>query len=121
MDNRLAYLDQAAFLGLRAGHVSLLQVTWIYDRAVDLDGLRRFHRNLGRGLLGRRIERSPVPFARDHWVLAPAPAEIDFVATPRRRSDVGAWVDERARRPVDPEWGRPGISGCCRSRTAGRR
>ncbi|MGV0552900.1 fatty-acid--AMP ligase [Mycobacterium kansasii] len=105
VDNRLAYLDQAAFLGLRAGHVSLLQVTWIYDRAVDLDGLRRFHRNLGRGLLGRRIERSPVPFARDHWVLAPAPAEIDFVATPRRRSDVGAWVDERARRPVDPEWG----------------
>ncbi|MGV7608844.1 fatty-acid--AMP ligase [Mycobacterium kansasii] len=105
VDNRLAYLDQAAFLGLRAGHVSLLQVTWIYDRAVDVDGLRRFHRNLGRGLLGRRIERSPVPFARDHWVLAPAPAEIDFAATPRRRADLGAWVDERARLPIDPEWG----------------
>ncbi|ORB52070.1 type I polyketide synthase [Mycobacterium persicum] len=105
VDNRLAYLDQAAFLGLRAGHVSLLQVTWIYDRPVDVDGLRRFHRNLGRGLLGRRIERSPVPFARDHWVLAPPPEEIDFAATLRRRADVGAWVDERARLPIDPEWG----------------
>ncbi|KZS71159.1 fatty acyl-AMP ligase, partial [Mycobacterium kansasii] len=105
VDGRLAYLDQAAFLGLRAGHVSLLQVTWIYDRAVDVDGLRRFHRNLGRGLLGRSIERSPVPFARDHWVLAPAPEEIDFAATPRPRADVGAWVDERSRLPIDPEWG----------------
>ncbi|VBA36080.1 Narbonolide/10-deoxymethynolide synthase PikA2, modules 3 and 4 [Mycobacterium innocens] len=105
VDDRLAYLDQAAFLGLRAGHVSLIQVTWIYDRAVDVDGLRRFHRNLGCGLLGRRIERSPLPFARDRWVLAPATEEIDFAATPRRRTDVDAWTDERARLPIDPEWG----------------
>ncbi|WP_180276305.1 type I polyketide synthase [Mycobacterium ostraviense] len=105
VDNRLAYLDQAAFLGTRAGHVSLIQVTWIYDRAVDVNGLRRFYRNLGRGLLGRRIERSPLPFARDYWVLSPTSAEIDFEATPRRRADVGAWADERARLPVDPEWG----------------
>ncbi|WP_264020301.1 acyl carrier protein, partial [Mycolicibacterium setense] len=61
-DDRLAYLDQAAFLGLRAGYGSLIQMIWIYDRAVDVEGLRRFHRNLGCGLLGRRIERSPLPF-----------------------------------------------------------
>ena len=105
MDNRLAHLDQAGFLALRAVHGALIQVTWIYDRAVNVDGLRRFHRNLGCGLLGRRIERSPLPFARDRWVLSPASEEIDFAATPRRRADVSAWTDERARLPIDPEWG----------------
>ncbi|OBI52407.1 type I polyketide synthase [Mycobacterium sp. E787] len=105
VDDRLAYLDQAAFLALRAVHGALIQVTWIYNRPVDVEGLRRFHRNLGRGLLGRRIERSALPFARDRWVMAPAPADIDFAATPRPRADVNAWADERARLPIDPEWG----------------
>jgi mycoketide-CoA synthase len=105
VDNRLAYLDQAAFLALRAVHGALIQVTWIYDRAVDVEGLKRFHRNLGRGLLGRRIERSALPFARDRWVLSPPPQEIDFAATPRPRAEVNAWADERARLPIDPEWG----------------
>ncbi|KAA1246584.1 fatty acyl-AMP ligase, partial [Mycobacterium simiae] len=105
VDDRLAYLDQASFLALRAVHGSLLQVTWIYDRAVDLDGLRRFHRNLGSGLLGRRIERALLPFARDRWVLSPASADIDIAATPRSRADVTAWADERGRVPIDPEWG----------------
>jgi mycoketide-CoA synthase len=105
VDNRLAHLDQAAFLALRAVHGALIQVTWVYDRAVNVDGLRRFHRNLGCGLLGRRIERSPLPFARDRWILPPASEEIDFAATPRRRADVSAWADERARLPIDPEWG----------------
>ena len=68
-------------------------------------GLRRFHRNLGCGLLGRRIERSPIPFARDRWVMAPAPEDIDIAATPRPRAEVSAWADERVRLPIDPEWG----------------
>ncbi len=105
VDNRLAHVDQASFLMLRAVHGALLQLTWIYDRAVNVDGLRRFHRNLGCGLLGRRIERSPIPFARDRWVKAAASDDIDIAATPRRRADVSAWVDERARLPIDPEWG----------------
>ncbi|WP_231999212.1 SDR family NAD(P)-dependent oxidoreductase [Mycobacterium sp. 1081908.1] len=105
VDDRLAYLDQAAFLALRAVHGALIQVTWIYDRAVDVEGLKRFHRNLGRGLLGRRIERATLPFARDRWVLAPEPEDIDFAATPRPRAEVNAWADERARLPIDPEWG----------------
>jgi acyl transferase domain-containing protein/acyl-CoA synthetase (AMP-forming)/AMP-acid ligase II/acyl carrier protein/NADP-dependent 3-hydroxy acid dehydrogenase YdfG len=105
VDNRLAHLDQAGFLALRAVHGALIQITWIYDRAVNVEGLRRFHRNLGYGLLGRRIETSPLWFARDRWVLAPAAEDIDFSATPRRRADVNAWIDERARLPIDPEWG----------------
>ena len=104
--NTLAYLDQAAFVALRAVHQALIQVTWVYNRAVDVDGLRRFHQNLGYGLLGRRIERSPVPFARDHWVAAPASADdIDFAPTARPRAEINAWADERVRLPIDPEWG----------------
>ena len=105
VDNRLAHADQAGFLALRAVHGALIQATWVYDRAVNLEGLRRFHRNLGCGLLGRRIERSPLWFARDRWVLSPASQDIDIVAAPRRRADVSAWADERARLPIDPEWG----------------
>ncbi|WP_156687790.1 type I polyketide synthase [Mycobacterium sp. Marseille-P9652] len=105
VDNRLTYVDQAVFLAMRAVHGTLTQFTWLYDHAVDVEALRRFHRNLGCGLLGRRIERSPLPFARDRWVLAPAPNNIDIDATPRPRAELNAWLDERARLPIDPEWG----------------
>ncbi len=105
VDNRLAHVDQAVFLTMRAVHGTQVQFIWVYDRAVNLDGLRRFQSNLGCGLLGRRVERSPIPFARDHWVRAPAPDDIDIAATPRRRADVSDWADERVRLPVDPEWG----------------
>ncbi|OBF08100.1 hypothetical protein A5730_10240 [Mycobacterium sp. ACS4054] len=102
---RLALLDQAAFLRLRAtGQGSAAQCTWIYDRAVNLDQLRDFNGNLGAGLLGRRIERSPLPFGRHRWVHdCDSPA---IALEPRRpRSDIGAWVESRARVPVDPEYG----------------
>jgi polyketide synthase 12 len=105
VDNRLAPVDQASFIAMRATHGALIQVTWIYDRAVNVDGLRRFQRNLGCGLLGRTIEQSPLPFARDRWIKAAASEDIDVAATPRRRADVNAWADELARLPIDPEWG----------------
>ena len=105
VDNTLAHVDQASFLALRALHGALLQVTWLYDRPVNIEGLRRFHRNLGNGLLGRRIERSPIPFARDRWVKAAASEDIDIAATPRPRAEVSAWALERTRLPIDPEWG----------------
>lgn len=104
-DNRLALVDQASYLAERAVHSALIQFTWVYNRGVDVDGLRRFHRNLGVGLLGRRIERSPIPFARHRWVLAPASEDIDFAATPRRRDEISEWADERARLPIDAEHG----------------
>ena len=106
MDNTLAFLDQASFLRLRAtGKQSLCQCSWVYDRPLDPDGLRRFHHNLGRGLLGRRIERSPLPFGRHRWVACRRSSDIDFAASPRPRADVSAWIDERARVPIDPEFG----------------
>jgi acyl carrier protein len=105
VDNRLALTDQGSYLAERAVHSALIQFTWVYNRGVDVDGLRRFHRNLGAGLFGRRIERSPIPFARHHWVVSPASEDIDFAATPRPRAEIGEWADERARLPIDAERG----------------
>ncbi|RFZ58779.1 hypothetical protein BB170200_03029 [Mycobacterium marinum] len=105
-DNRIAFLDQAAFLRLRAtGFETVGQTLWIYDREADMDGLRRFNENLGYGLLGRRIERSPLPFGRPRWVAYHEAPDIDVAATPRPRSEITAWLDERAQIPVDPEYG----------------
>lgn len=102
----MAYIDQGSFLGLRAlGRGPLLQLTWIYEHPVDLDGLRRFQRNLGHGLLGRRIERSPLPFGRHHWVRWRGPADIDVSDTVRPRDEVVTWADEQMRFPIDPEHG----------------
>ena len=106
-DDRLPYLDQAMFLGLRAtGQAAVMQCVWIYEHPVDYDGLRRFHRNFGYGLAGRRIEPSALPFGRHRWVssLGP-PADIDIAEVARPRSEVSEWIDERAQLPVDPEWG----------------
>ncbi|WP_253900472.1 hypothetical protein [Mycobacterium asiaticum] len=106
VDNRLAHMDQVSFLGVRAlGYGTLAQVVWLYNRQVDFDGLRRFHRNLGHGLLGRRIERSPLPFARDRWVVSSGPANIDVADAARSRAEVNDWAYERACLPIDPEVG----------------
>lgn len=105
-DNRLAFIDQASFLGLRAtGQGQVLQCVWVYERAVDFDRLRRFHHNLGYGLLGRRIECSPLPFARHRWVSCRGPSLIDIAERTRPRNELSAWADERAQLPIDPEWG----------------
>ncbi len=106
MDNQLAYIDQGSFLGLKAlGRGPHQQYIWVYDHDMDLDGLRRFHDNLGYTLLGRRIERSPVPFGRHRWVAAPHQADLDIAATRRPRSELRDWLLEQAVIPVDPERG----------------
>ena len=99
-------MDQVSFLGLRAlGYGALAQFNWTYNRPVNMEGLRRFHRNLGYGLLGRRVERSPLPFARDRWVVSRGPEDVDVAETPRPRADLTAWFFERACLPIDPEHG----------------
>jgi hypothetical protein len=103
---RLALLDQAAFLRLRAtGQGSVVQGTWVYDRGADIDELRTFNENLATGLLGRRIERSPLAFGRHRWVAGGRAPGIDLAVACRPRNEIGAWVEQRARIAVDPEWG----------------
>lgn len=106
-DATLAYIDQASFLGLRAlGRGPLVQFSWIYERPVDLDGLRRLHRNLGHGLLGRLIERSAVPFGRHHWVAWTGPADLAVGRGSQwPRDQATGWLDEQLAYPIDPEFG----------------
>ena len=105
-DNRLDFTDQAMFLGLRAtGQEAVMQVVWIYERPIDLDGVRRFHAHIGHGLLRRRIERSPLPFGRHRWVSALGPQSDLDIDAPRERADLGRWIDERSTMPLDPEYG----------------
>lgn len=106
MDNVLDLIDQAVFDFEHAtGANSRGQVVWIYNRAVDLDGLRRFHHHLQRGRLSRRIERSPLPFGRHRWVTS-EPDDLE-IATPRPRDEFDDWLSEQANRPLDVEHGSP--------------
>jgi hypothetical protein len=105
-DNRLELLDQAFFAGHRAaGHNEVMQVVWIYEHPVDFDALKRLHHNFGYGLMGRRIERSPLPFGRHRWISDRGPAQIDVEERARPRAEVSDWADERTQLPTDPEAG----------------
>ena len=110
MDNVLGLFDQTYFTGERVtGATGMLQCVWVYDREVDIDGLRRFHRNLQRGRLSRRIERSPLPFARYRWVSAIGQPDLEIVEKPLPRNEFEDWLRERANTTVldaehGPEW-----------------
>jgi hypothetical protein len=106
MSNVLDLVDQTAFRGERAtGATNLLQCFWVYNRAVDIDRLRRFHQHLQRGRLSRRIERSPLPFGRHRWVSPSGQSELEIAATPRPREEFDAWLSEQANTPLDAEHG----------------
>ena len=72
---------------------------------MDFDGLRRFHHNLRRGLLGRRLEVSPLPFGRHRWITDSTPNEIEVAAAALPRAEVPAWLDAQSLLPIDPEHG----------------
>lgn len=106
-ENVVPYADQALLLALRgAGQEAVMQVLWIYEHPVDLEGVRRFHQNFGHGLLGRLIERSPLPFGRHRWVSVPGPqTPLDIAAQPRSRDELYDWAHEQVELPLDPEYG----------------
>src|ERR1700733_2765144 len=105
-DNRMALVDQGFFAGQRAaGQNEVMQVVWLYEHALDFDGLRRVHGLLGHGFLGRRIERSPLPFGRHRWVADREPPDIDIAECARPRAELSDWADERAQLSTDPEQG----------------
>jgi hypothetical protein len=101
--DRIAYIDQATFLSLAAtGRAQLVQYVWVYTHPIDMDGLRRFHRNFGYGFAGRLIEPSVLPFGRHRWVEANGPAAPLDVAEVRSPDQLGAWIEERSQRRIDP-------------------
>jgi hypothetical protein len=106
MSNILDLVDQTVFLGERAtGAASLGQCVWVYDRAIDIDALRRFHHHLQLGRLSRRIERSPLPFGRHRWVSPSDASDLEIVGTARPRGQFDAWLSEQANTPLDAEHG----------------
>ncbi|OBK07797.1 hypothetical protein [Mycolicibacterium conceptionense] len=106
MSNVLDVLDQRVFdLGLAIGVTSLLQCVWVYDRPVDIDGLRRFHEHLQQGRLSRRIEPSPLPFGRHRWVAAEDSSDIEFIESARPREEFDGWLDDQVDTPLDCERG----------------
>ena len=106
MSNVLDLFDQTVFLGERAtGATNLLQCVWIYNRAIDVDGLRQFHQHLQQGRLSRRIERSPLPFGRYRWVSPSHQSDLEIVMTPRPHEEFDAWLGEQANTPLDAEHG----------------
>ena len=106
MSNVVDLFDQTVFVGERAtGATNLLQCVWVYNRAIDIDGLRQLHQHLQRGRLSRRIERSPLPFGRHRWVSPSGHPELEIVATPRAREEFDAWLVEQANTPLDAEHG----------------
>ena len=105
-DNRLDLMDQAFYAGHRAaGQKEVMQVGWVYHRPVDIDALKRFRRELGKGMMGRLIERSALPFGRYRWVSAPESSALDIATDIRPRDELGAWFDECTQLPIDPESG----------------
>ncbi|WP_235435736.1 hypothetical protein [Mycobacterium sp. EPa45] len=105
-DNRLDLMDQAFYAGHQAaGQKEVMQVGWVYRGAADIDALKRFRRELGKGMMGRLIERSPLPFGRYRWVAAPDSSELEIATAVRPRAELGDWFDERTQLPIDPESG----------------
>jgi hypothetical protein len=106
MSNVLDLVDQTFFRIERAAEVTnLIQCVWVYNRAIDIAGLRRFHHHLQRGRLSRRIERSPLPFGRHHWVSPSDQPDIEIVERPRPREEFEAWLGEQANTRLDAEHG----------------
>jgi hypothetical protein len=106
MSNVLDLIDQSAFRGEQAiGATNRLQCVWVYNRAINIDGLRQFHHHLQRGRLSRRIECSPLPFGRHRWVSPSDQSDLEIVAMPRPREEFDAWLGEQADTPLDAEHG----------------
>ena len=102
-DHRLAAVDHGLFTQHHAiGRNLVIQCVWVYEHAVDFEAVKRFHRNLGYGFLQRRIERSPLPFARHRWVVDQRPLGIEFDESVRPRAELSDWADERSQLRIDP-------------------
>jgi diacylglycerol O-acyltransferase len=102
----LCYMDQGSFVGLRAlGRGPVLQLTWLYPHALDEAAVRQFSEGLASGLLGRLLQRSPLPWGRHRWVANPVPGPVTWFRDPLPDACL-----PRLRRllldlPVDPEHG----------------
>ena len=106
VEPHLAALDQASVLLWRAlGRGQLVQLFWRFPDGIDPEALERFRGGLAHTLLGRRVERSSLPFGRDRWVRAAEPGPLLVAPDALDPALIGTWTATAARLPVDPEDG----------------
>ncbi|PIT04170.1 hypothetical protein TSA1_27955 [Bradyrhizobium nitroreducens] len=99
-------MDQASFVGLRAlGRGPALQVTWLYPHAIDETAVTQFSERLAQGLLGRLVQRSPLPWGRHRWVANPVPGPVAWFRDPLPRESLSRLRRVLLDLPVDPERG----------------
>jgi diacylglycerol O-acyltransferase len=99
-------MDHASFLGLRAlGRGPVIEFTWVFAEPVDTEALEALNRQLALGFLGRRIQRSPLPWGRPRWVAAPVPEPVTTLSVPIPLSQIAAQRSALADLPIDPEVG----------------
>lgn len=105
-DDVLCYMDQASFVGLRAlGRGPVLQLTWLYPHAIDEATVRQFSQRLAQGLLGRLLQRSPLPWGRHRWVANPVPGPLAWFRDPLPDESLPRLRRVLLDLPVDPERG----------------
>ena len=105
-DDVLCYMDQGSFVGLRAlGRGPALQLTWLYAHAIDEAAVRQFNERLTSGLLGRLVQRSPLPWGRHRWVANPVPAPVTWFRDPLPKECLPELQRALLDLPVDPERG----------------
>ncbi len=105
-DDVLCYMDQASFVGLRAlGREPAMQLTWLYPHAIDEAAVTQFSERLAHGLLGRLLQRSPLPWGRHRWVANPVPGPVAWFRDPLPRERLPELRRLLLDLPVDPERG----------------
>jgi hypothetical protein len=99
-------MDQGSFVGLRAlGRGPALHLTWFYPHAIDEAAVREFSERLARGLLGRLLQRSPLPWGRHRWVANPVPGPVTWFRDPLPNECLPKLRNVLLDLPVDPERG----------------
>jgi hypothetical protein len=99
-------MDQGSFVGLRAlGRGPALQLTWLYPHAINEAAVTQFSERLAMGLLGRLLQRSPLPWGRHRWVANPVPGPVTWFRDPIPKEGLPKLRGKLLDLPVDPERG----------------
>ena len=104
-DDLLCYSDQIHFIMHALGRAPLLQLTWVYPHPLDEVAVKQFNEHLAQGLLGRVLQRSPLPWGRHRWVSWPVPAPVTWFRDPIPAERLPEWRSLLLALPVDPEQG----------------
>ena len=101
------YLNHLDHLALRLHQISgrnqLIQCVWIYEQAVSIEHLQRFHATFSSSVAGRLIRPSRCPGGRPRWVQGSQrthPILISEDSLPRH--ELLEWADAQAKGQIDP-------------------